>query len=331
MARRADGPESGVRLRRRRTFYVAAGREFGMIDRLLGRAELKERIEELEEEKRHLQRRAEAEEERRSDAVADRQRAEERVNELEHRIESLEERVERAEGTEETVEFRRVSDRSGARLADALDRFRAVESDDEEGLLTAYVPDGDSVPASVADWFGDRTALVRRAAPAVVLADDTGAVSAALTPPVEPEPFDRWDDRFRLDDAWFRPTGRFAFAVVRSDTFAVGTYEGDERVAFEGFTTDVKEAHSKGGFSQGRFERRREGQIDDHLGRADEALAEVAAAGDLDRVIVVGERSVLGRVRDRADVTDVSDATGKPEAALDDAFRDFWRVRIRAI
>jgi hypothetical protein len=93
----------------------------------------------------------------------------------------------------------------------------------------------------------------------------------------------------------------------------------------------VKEAHSKGGFSQGRFERRREGQIDDHLGRADEALAEVAAAGDLDRVIVVGERSVLGRVRDRADVTDVSDATGKPEAALDDAFRDFWRVRIRAI
>jgi len=57
-----------------------------MIDRLLGRAGLKERIEELEEEKRHLERRAEAEEQRRSDAVADRQRAEERVNELEHRI-----------------------------------------------------------------------------------------------------------------------------------------------------------------------------------------------------------------------------------------------------
>ncbi|WP_434521705.1 Vms1/Ankzf1 family peptidyl-tRNA hydrolase [Halorubrum sp. AS12] len=302
-----------------------------MIDRLLGRAELKERIEELEEEKRHLERRAEAEEERRSDAVADRQRAEERVNELEHRIESLEERLERAEGTDESVEFRRVSDRSGARLVDALDRFRSVESDDPEGLLTAYVPDADSVPATVSDWFGDRTELVRRAAPAVVLADDTGAVSVALTPPIEPEPYDRWSDRFRLPDAWFRPTGRFAFAVVRSDTFAVGTYEGDERVDFDGFTSDVKEAHSKGGFSQGRFERRREGQIDDHLEKANEALAEVADAEDIDRVIAVGERSVLGRVRDRADVTDVSDATGKPKAALDDAFRDFWRVRLRAI
>ncbi|TKX61285.1 hypothetical protein EXE48_09630 [Halorubrum sp. ASP1] len=302
-----------------------------MIDRLLGRAELKERIEELEEEKRHLERRAEAEEERRSDAVADRQRAEERVNELEHRIESLEERLERAEGTEASVEFRRVSDLRGPKLTDALDRFRAVESDDPEGLLTAFVPDADSVPATVADWFGERAALVRRAAPAVVLADDTGAVSVALTPPIAPDPFDRWSDRFRLNESWFRPTGRFAFALVRSDTFAVGTYEGADRVAFEGFASDVKEAHSKGGFSQGRFERRREGQIDDHLDRATEALSEVADANDLDRVIAVGERSVLGRVRDRADVTDVSDATGKPEAALDDAFRDFWRVRVRAV
>ncbi|VTT85648.1 hypothetical protein DM2_530 [Halorubrum sp. DM2] len=302
-----------------------------MIDRLLGRAELKERIEELEEEKRHLERRAEAEEGRRSDAVADRQRAEERANELEHRIESLEERLDRTEGTEESVEFRRVSDLSGARVSDVLDRFRAVESDDPEGLLTAFVPDSDAVPATVTDWFGDRAALVRRAAPAVVLADDTGAVSAALTPPVEPESFDRWDDEFRLDDAWFRPTGRFAFALVRSDVFALGVYEGAERVEFEGFTSDVKEAHSKGGFSQGRFERRREGQIDDHLDRANETLAEVADAGNIDRVIAVGERSVLGRVRDRADRTDVSDATGKPEAALDDAFRDFWRVRLRAL
>jgi hypothetical protein len=156
-------------------------------------------------------------------------------------------------------------------------------------------------------------------------------MSAAVAPPIEPEPFDRWADTFRLEEAWFRPTGRFAFAVVRSDTFAVGTYEGGERVAFEGFTSDVKEAHSKGGFSQGRFERRREGQIDNHLKKATRELAAVADADDVDRVIAVGERSVLGEVRERADVTDVSDATGKPKAALEDAFRDFWTARVHAI
>jgi len=150
--------------------------------------------------------------------------------------------------------------------------------------------------------------------------------------PIEPAPFDRWSDRFRLDESWFRPTGRFAFALVRSDTFALGVYEGDERVAFEGFTSDVKEAHSKGGFSQGRFERRREGQIDEHLKKATAALADLDANAPIDRTIVVGERSVLGEVREHADITDVSDATGKPRNALDDdAFHDFWMTRIRAI
>jgi len=300
-----------------------------MIDRLLGRAKLKAQIAELEEENRHLERRAAAEEERRSDAVADRQRAEERVNELEHRIESLEDRVERAGSDDKSVEFRGVSDARGPRLRDILDRFRAVESDDPEGLLTAFVPDGDAVPESVSDWFGDRTQLVRRAAPAVVLTDDTGTVSAAISPAIEPEPFDAWSDSFRLDESWFRPTGRFAFALVRSDTFALGVYDGTERVAFEGFTSDVKEAHSKGGFSQGRFERRREGQIDDHLRKARRELSDVA--DEVERVIVVGERSVLGDVREHADTTDVSDATGKPEPALDDAFRGFWTARIHAI
>ncbi len=298
-----------------------------MIDRLLGRAELKERIETLEEEKRHLQRRAEAEEERRSEAVADRQRAEERVNQLEDRIESLEDRVERAERNEETVEFRRVSDASGDRLTDLIGRLRGIRSDDPEGVLTAFVPD-DAVPGSVTDWFGDRSLLVRRAAPAVVVADDTGAVSVALSAPIPPEPFDEWSDTPRLDPAWFRPTGRFAFALVRSDTFALGVYEGDERVSFEGFDSDVKDAHSKGGFSQGRFERRREGQIDDHLKRARSALDDVE---DVERTIVVGERSVLGEVREHADYTDVTDATGRPEEALHDAFRDFWTVRVHAI
>jgi len=86
-----------------------------MIDRLLGRAELKERIDELEAENHHLERRAAAEEERRSEAVADRQRAERRVNELEHRIESLEDRLERAGDDEASVEFRRVNDARGRR------------------------------------------------------------------------------------------------------------------------------------------------------------------------------------------------------------------------
>jgi len=299
-----------------------------MIDRLLGRAELKDRIAALEEENHHLERRVEAETERRADAVTDRQRAETRVNRLEDQIESLEDRVERAEREETSVDFRRVSAIRGDRLTETLSRFRGIESDEPERVLTAFVPSDDAVPASVRDHFGERTRLVRRAAPAVVVADDTGGVSVAFTPVLPPAPFDRWADRPRLPAAWFRPTGRFAFAVVRSDTFACGVYERDERVSFEGFTSDVKSAHSKGGFSQDRFERRRDEQITTHLDRATDALA---AHEDVDQTIVVGERSVLGAVRELADHTGVTDATGSPEDALAAAFRDFWTVTVRAL
>ncbi|WP_058366229.1 Vms1/Ankzf1 family peptidyl-tRNA hydrolase [Haloparvum sedimenti] len=300
-----------------------------MLDRLLGRASLKERIEELEEEKRHLERRAEAEEERRSEAVADRQRAEERVNRLEDRIEELEDRVERGGAEEADLEFRRVTDASGERTRDVLDRLRGVSAG-REGALTAFLPDGNALPEAVSETLGDRAPLARRAAPAVVVADDAGLVSAALRPPLSPEEaFCAWDDSFRLEEAWFRPTGRLGFGLIRADTFAVGTYEAGERVAVEGFHTDVMEGHSKGGFSQGRFARRREGQIHDHIEEAREVLEEVRA--DVDRLVLVGERSVLSEVRDLADATDVADATGDPEEALNDAFRDFWTTRVYGI
>jgi peptide subunit release factor 1 (eRF1) len=296
-----------------------------MLDELLGRAELKDRIEELEEEKDHLRRRAEAEEERRSAAAAKRQEAEERVNRLEDRITELEDRVERAGGEQPDLDFRGVERLSGRRLDEILARLDSVETD-AEGALTAMVAD-DAVPEAVRETFGEHTALVRRASPCLVVADDAGLVSAGLTPAVEPDPFAEWSDGFELDEAWLRPTGRFGFAVVRSDLFAYGAYEGRELLDSEGFTSDVKEQHSKGGFSQQRFERLRDEQIDEHL----DECAKRLDARDPDRLFVVGERTVLGRFRDRADVTATVDATGDPADALDSAFRDFWTAQLYRI
>jgi peptide subunit release factor 1 (eRF1) len=125
-----------------------------------------------------------------------------------------------------------------------------------------------------------------------------------------------------VDPEWFLPQGRFAFALVRSDLFALGVYDGRERISLEGFTSDVKADHSKGGFSQKRFERIRDGQIRDHLDRCHETLA----GADAPRRYVVGEGTLLGEFD--ADATATVDATGEPEEALDRAFRDFWTTRL---
>jgi hypothetical protein len=59
---------------------------------------------------------------------------------------------------------------------------------------------------------------------------------------------------------------------VRSDTFALGVYEGRDRLRFEAFQSDVTAEHDKGGFSQARFERRRDEEITDHLDRCRDRL-----------------------------------------------------------
>jgi peptide subunit release factor 1 (eRF1) len=297
-----------------------------MLDDLLGRTELKERIETLESELESARSQLEAEQRRRADAVTERQEAQRRANRLEDRIADLEGRVERLDDEESAAEFRREATLRGERIEEVLSRLTSFETG-PEGALTAFVADGHELPEAVAAAFGDRAALVSRAAPCVAVTDDAGLVSACLRPVVPPAPFVSWGEGFDLDPSWFRPRGEYTLALVRSDLFAMGTYRGTERLGFHGFDSALKSQHSKGGFSQARFERLRDEQIDDHLERCLTALEEREA----DPLYVVGERSVLGEFSDVAAVTSAVDATGDPEAALREAREAFWSVQLRIV
>lgn len=206
-------------------------------------------------------------------------------------------------------------------MTEVLDRLESVETE-REGALTAYVES--DVPGPVRDALGERAALVSRAAPCLVCADDAGLVSTALSVPAPPDPFAEWQAGFSFDRSWLEPTGEFTLALVRSDLFAMGEYDGRDRTAFHGFDSELKSQHSKGGFSQARFERLRNEQIETHVDRCLEAIEE----RETDRLYVVGERTVLRDFRDVADATATVDATGDPEEALADAFHDFWTARL---
>jgi peptide subunit release factor 1 (eRF1) len=295
-----------------------------MLDELLGRAALKERIDELETEIDHLEARYEAESDRRADAVRARQEAEERVNRLEDRIADLEGRLETADDDGgPDVPFRGRETLSGARLREVLSRLRSFEAA-PEGALTTFVGADRDLPGAVSKAVGDRTPLVRRAAPCLVCVDDAGLVAVTLSPPCPPEPFVDWNDGFALDDAWFLPRPRDALALVRSDLFVVGRFDRGQWTVVDAVESDVKSNHSKGGFSQGRFERRRDAQVDEHLETAREALDAV----DYDRLLVAGERTVLGGFEDGADHLARVDASGDPAEAFDAAVDDFFTTRL---
>jgi peptide subunit release factor 1 (eRF1) len=295
-----------------------------MFDELLGRAELKERIEELQGEIEDLEAQLAAEQRRRASAVEDRQDAQENANRLEDRIADLEGQLARAREGETAVSPRGTQTLRGDRLAEVLDRLETLRTT-PEGALTAMVED--TAPGEVRDLLGERAALVNRAAPCLVAIDDAGLVSLAIEPALAPDPFVEWGDRFRIDRGWFLPEGSFGLALVRSDLFAYGAYEGGERIDFEGFESDLKGEHSKGGYSQSRFERRRDEQIEAHL----TDCRSVLEARDPDRLIVVGERTVTGEFPGLADHTAAVDATGDPEPALASAFDSFFTATLHLV
>lgn len=291
-----------------------------MLDDLLGRTALKDRIAELESERDSLEARLEAEGERRADAVSARQSAEERINRLEDRIADLEGQLEGSERRDVVMGFRHEESIRSRRLDEVIDRLSSFQGI-PESICSAYVDE--KLPDGLRELLGERSELVSRARPCLVFADDAGMLATALRVPVAPDPFYEWGSTPRIDRSWLRPTGRHTLALVRADVFALGIYEDDQRVEFQGFESEVMGRHSKGGYSQARFERLREEQIDEHIEACVDALGDTP-----DPLYVVGDRRLVGAFDDRPTATAAVDATGDPEDALDDAFEDFWTVRL---
>ena len=297
-----------------------------MLDGLLGKTELKERIAELEAECERLEgecdqleAQLQAEDDRRAAAVTDRQAAEEEVNQLQDRITELEHRVDSQSTGDSTVSVHEEVLR-GDRVSEVLDRVASFEGG-RETVLSAYV-EGE-IPDVVRDVLGDRIDVVETARPCLVVVDDAGVLSVAVRPVVPPTPFCEWSRTATFEREWFMPSGQFTVAVVRADMFAAGTYTGTDREKFTGFTSHVKSEHSKGGYSQGRFERIRDEQIDDHVEKCREALQ-----GFSHPVYLLGDQRLITRLSDTATVTDPVSASGDPEDALREAFAEFWSVRL---
>lgn len=301
-----------------------------MLDSLLGRASLKAEIETLEaeladcrDELDRLEEQREAADRRRREAIREGQAAQEERNRLEDRIEQLTTDLERARGgTSVSPRGRRRCSRTHT---DRILQILSSVETEPEGAYTAMVTDAGA--DAIREHFSDRRGLVADAAPCLCLFDDAGLIEVALEPPLAPAPFERWDDRFHLETEWFLPTGSFSFALVRADRFALGTYDGSTMTYRDGFESEVMGRHSKGGFSQARFERRREEQIDAHLDRVTEAMAQL----DPDELVLAGSREALDRLEIDARASVAVDASGPLESALESAFDAVWTTTLHRL
>jgi hypothetical protein len=245
---------------------------------------LKEKISELEEEKEKLENRYEAEKDRRSKLAAEKQRAEEERNRLKDRLEGedlseIEEKYEepRVQWTQlKFTEFRK-----------GLKKLDSLESP-EEDLMTVLSPEKlDEVP----DLKGLKNSLDSESYEKISSEESFAAFmdNDFFTIVLKSRPF--FDAEWTLDSGFnadrildFIETEKH-WALVSANETQVFREEDGKWEKVEEIKNRVEKKQKKGGYSQSRFERKREEQIQQHLDQTEDILEKFS------NVKLLGEKS----------------------------------------
>jgi hypothetical protein len=181
-----------------------------------------------------------------------------------------------------------------------LRRLAAIQSP-EEDLITAYIPVQEDLPPEE-----ERVVKPIRSERGWVILDCPQLFTLVLVPPfpVE-EKLLRRGRTFQLD-----PIGE----MLETPTLVVSAHAGDTMLGFalnkDGFEavevvkTQVKEKHSKGGWSQRRFERLREEDIRNHAEEASLRLAEMIGRyrSIAKYAVLGGDPSLLRQISSKVDL-----------------------------
>lgn len=245
-------------------------------------------------------------------AVADRQEAEARFNQecirtqtLSHELEML--RVE----SQGKLEFRGIETLSPSAVQAYLSKLRSFHAPADH-LLTAYLPPGTCLSGvlseKVLDLIEEETlTLLDR------LDQETGfvffydlhrMVCEAIVPPV-PVTSSSWHlghsfETSLLEESLSKDYRMLVLVLHAGESF-IG-FAADARFfdARELVRSSVKEKHSKGGFSQRRFERLREEDIAHHMDKVFEALDKVLDENSpIDCVIMSGDSQLIRETQKR--------------------------------
>lgn len=235
---------------------------------------LSSKIEELEEEVKRYRKRFEAEKERRSKLSRQKQEAEEELNILEQKMEASSESVE-AEKDEAENSFETFLLELDY-FEKLVSRFQTIESEEKE-LVTVYSTDKlakhhsinevkNSLPSEKISSVLDRDQIL-------VLSDGQQIHYVFSLRPFYQDYFEI-DNRFNLESILeFIEREKYWVLVELGHTKILKEEAGDYEV-LEEVKSRVDRKHSKGGFSQQRFERKRKEQVSQHLEQVEEALPE---------------------------------------------------------
>jgi hypothetical protein len=310
---------------------------YSIWDKISGKKDLKEKVTDMEEEiesledkirekeetNNNLQEKIKRLEDKKSTEIKKKQEAFQKRNRLQDKVEQLEDRISK-ENKEEDKEIDNYESYEipKSETREFLKAVSGIEFDNKR-ILSAYVEDDMSLDEL--NKFSDRVKrLVRSNCPCIAYIDKFGATNLIIEPSIKPKTFVSWDKSPKIESWWFHNPSTYTICVVRSDTFALGNFSNGEIKEFTGFKSRVKNNHSKGGFSQSRFERIRDKQIDEHIEKCRETIKSKSNG----KTIILGSDDITSSFEDISDIHGKTDAKGKSKSTVIKADREFWKTTV---
>lgn len=245
-------------------------------------------------------------------AVSDRQEAEILLNQERIRTRTLSHELEtiRAE-SQGKLKFRGTDTLSLQAIQTYLSKLKSFH-DPAGGLLTAYLPQGTRLSGVISEKVFERVeeetrTLLDRLEPDTGLAffyDIHRMVCEAIVPPF-PITSPAWQlghsfDVSLLEEILSKDYRMLVLVLHAGESFIGFAPDAQVFDTEELIRSSVKEKHSKGGFSQRRFERLREEDIAHHMDKVLEALYRILEENKLiDCVILSGDFQLIGEIRKR--------------------------------
>ena len=289
-----------------------------MLDKLLNWKKLEKRIEilqarikELEPENKSLSTRLSKQEVRTKKAISDRQeadlalkKAEERIDNLKHMLDDLKEKTQKTDG----LTFKQAVTLTNAQSCDFLSQVGSIRSRNKD-LVTVYLRPNESF--TNLDGFDieldqDVEYLIQKVESPTGMAlfydmKTPGMVRMFITPP-----FPIGESRWKLDRV-FDTTQlqelleqNLVFCVVLAhagETF-IGVSNRESFIDYKIVRSNIKEKHTKGGWSQRRFERLRDEDVRHHVEKA-RAVFEMLVdnyKNELKMIVASGEHNLVKEI-----------------------------------
>lgn len=250
--------------------------------------EKEEKIKQLEDEKESISNRFEAEKKRRSKLSTEKQKAEKQLKKLEQKLHNKPDKKEESKEAEKKASR---SDVSFKQVKRGLENLANIESK-ENDLLTIYKGEKD---------FEDVKALKNSVSSDLFREISDNTDFTVFTD----EGFFRWMLKSRpfFETSWSRnkefETDKLIDFIEKEKYWllasmgetkifreASGEFEEVERIK-----TRVNRKQKKGGFSQGRFERKRDEQIRDHVKKVNEEIKKLEG-----KIFVIGDKRLCKNI-----------------------------------